>query len=323
MQTQRFVPLRNRFVAGDFSGNTGLLALTGLLFLLLSLFVPRFFTLYNISNIVEQTSATGMMAIGLTFVLITGGIDLSLPAVMAAAAVVGSTYMVQGGDPAIGCVLMLLTAVACGICNGLAVARLRMIPLVVTLSMMVIASGLAVWITDAQSVFGLPESYLFFFTRDWLYFPTPFISLLLAAGAAYLLLHKSMFGRWVFAIGLNAKTARISGIPIRRVTLLVYTIAGAFAGFAAIHLTARLGSASASMGPETLVLDVISAAVIGGVSIYGGKGTIHGVLFGALFITIIGNSMNLLGVTYFTTLIIKGAIIVIATGVDALRAKAR
>jgi len=289
------------------------------IFFCMSVFVPRFFTVNNFINIVVQTSTVSLLAIGVTFVLITGGIDLSLPSIMAASAVIGASYIQQGGSPVIGALIMVLTAVACGTVNGLAVSKARMIPFVVTLSTMVVASGLAVWYTKAESISGLPDSYIDTITGHIGPIPVPAVLLILFAVLAHFLLSRSIFGRWVYAVGVNERTARVSGMPTSRVLLSVYVISAFFSGIGAIVLTARLGSASASMGGDTLVMDVISSAVIGGVSIYGGVGSIPGAVLGALFITIISNSMNLLGISYYTTLMIKGLVIILITALDTLR----
>jgi ribose/xylose/arabinose/galactoside ABC-type transport system permease subunit len=284
-----------------------------------SLTVPRFLTARNVINIAFQTSGIGMMAVGLTVVLITGGIDLSLPAVMALSGIVGAMFMRGGGHPVIGVLLMLAVGSAVGAFNGFAVARLKMIPFVVTLSTMVIASGTSVWITNATSIGGLPDGFVDTVTGRLLGIPLPVFLLFVVVVIAQVLITRSIYGRWLYAVGKNIKTARVSGIPADAVTFGAYVVSGFTAGLAAIVLVARLMSAAASMGQENVVLDIISSAVVGGVSIYGGVGTPLGAVFGALFITSITNSMNMLRVSYFTTLLIKGTIIILAVGIDSLR----
>ena len=295
------------------------LAIVVLLAVLAGLFVPRFFTVNNLLNIIVQTSPIGLMAIGITFVFITGGIDLSQPAVMAMAAVLGAMYMVATGNAFIGSLITVAVAMGVGLFNGFAVAKLKMIPFVVTLSMMVVAGGLAVWFTDATSVYGLPEGFINLLTGSLGPIPVPVIILIVFTAIGHFFLSKTIFGRKIFAVGINIEAAKVSGIRSTRILLSVYVVSGFFAGIAGILSTARLGSAAPSMGAETMVLDVVSSAVIGGVSIYGGVGTILGAVFGALFITVISNVMNLIGVSFYTTLVVKGMIIVLATGLDAFR----
>jgi ribose/xylose/arabinose/galactoside ABC-type transport system permease subunit len=259
------------------------------------------------------------MAIGMTIVLITGGIDLSLPAVMALSGIAGAMFMRAGGHPIIGVLIMLAVGSAVGAFNGFAVARLKMIPFVVTLSTMVIAGGTSVWITNATSIGGLPDGFVDTVTGRLLGIPMPVFLLFVVVIVAQILVTRSIYGRWLYAVGKNLKTARVSGIPADAVTFGAYVVSGFTAGLAGIIITARLMSAAASMGQENLVLDIISSAVVGGVSIYGGVGTPLGAVLGALFITSITNSMNMLGVSYFTTLLIKGTIIILAVGIDSLR----
>lgn len=290
-------------------------------FIGLSIFVPNFISVNNIKNIIVQTSTTGILALGLTFVMITGGMDLSLAPVMAASAIIGSDFMAKGGNPILGCFIMLAVAMTFGLFNGFAVAKLKMIPFVVTLSTNVIAGGVALWYTKAVSVYGLPSSYLSLIAGNIGPIPMPAILLIVFAVLAHIILSKTMYGRWIYALGINSKTARVSGIPTSNALMSVYVLSSLFAGMAAIILTARLESASAGMGGDTLVMDIISASVIGGVSMFGGIGTALGTTVGAFMITIITNSMNLLGVTYYTTLIIKGLVIIIATARDAFKVR--
>jgi len=296
---------------------TGVLIIVSFVFA--SILVPRFFTVNNFFNIIVQTCPIGLMAIGLTFVLVTGGIDLSMPAIMSVAAVIGAMFMKSSGSGLGGSILMIAAAMAVGLFNGFAVSTLRMIPFVVTLSIMVVGSGTAVWLTNAESVFGLPDAFINTLTGRIGPVPVAVIILAFFAWAAHFVMSRTIYGRRVYAVGINVKAARVSGIRTTRVLLSVYVISGFFTGIAAIISTARLGSASPAMGSDALVLDVISSAVIGGVSIYGGTGTVLGAVVGAIFITIISNIMNLLGVSYYTTLAIKGLIIVLATGLDRLR----
>lgn len=290
-----------------------------LVVVVVSLAVPRFLTARNIVNIAFQTSGIGLMAIGLTAVLITGGIDLSIPSVMALSGILGAMFMRAGGHPLIGALIMLVAGSAIGAFNGFAVARLKMIPFVVTLSTMVIATGTSVWVTNATSVGGLPASFVDTVTTRLFGIPAPVYLLFIVVVITQILITRSIFGRWLYAVGKNIKTARVSGIPADAVIFGAYVFSGLMAGLAAVVLVARLESAAASMGRENVVLDIISSAVVGGVSIYGGVGTPVGAVLGALFITSITNSMNMLGVSYFTTLLIKGSIIIIAVGVDSLR----
>jgi len=290
-----------------------LLAVAVLVFGLLE---PKFLSLYNIVNIAEQSSALGLMAIGLAVVLLLGGIDLSVPAVMASAAVVGAMVMVATQNPYLGPPVMLLVGIAGGVLNGLAVAVVGLVPFAVTLATMTLAGGFAVWMTEGTSIYGMPYQYSLTVMSRIAGIPVGVIGFVLVALLLHWVIATGIVGRWIFAIGTNRRTARICGVPIIAVEFGAYVFAGLMAGLAAILLTARLDSAAAAMGSESVVLDVVAAAVIGGVSIYGGRGSILGAAVGAVFITVVGNGLNLLGFDYFTAIVIKGGIILLAIALD-------
>lgn len=284
--------------------------LVGML-VLIDIYAPRFFRYQNLVNILLQVSLLGLMTIGMTVVMIAGGIDLSLPANMAIGAVLGAMYMKSGGNWMVSCFIMVAVGVLVGLVNGIAVSRLKMIPFVVTLAMMTILSGSAVWLTNSLSISQIPNSFLSLFDAS----PILGIPMTIWLGAAVtvaatVLMRSTVYGRWVYAVGLNARAARVAGVPVERVVLMSYVISGLMAGLTSILLTARLGSASANMGNDGVVLDIVSACVVGGVSIYGGSGRVPGAVFGAVLITVLSNAMNLIGVSYYLGLIIKGVVII-------------
>jgi ribose/xylose/arabinose/galactoside ABC-type transport system permease subunit len=280
----------------------------------LSVFVDNFATRNNLLNLLVQVAPIGVMAFGVTFVMITGGIDISLPAMMATTAVIGADYMAKTGDLLFGPILFLLVGAFLGCINGAAVAYLKMVPLVVTLSMMTICIGIATAWTDGGSVGGLSPNFSAIFNSTTV--TAIFIG---SAVILSIILRRTVYGRWLFYIGNNENTANVSGIPTKRAVLIAYVISGICAGIAGIINTASLLSARASMGTETQILDVVSAAVIGGVSVKGGVGTIFGVFFGAILIIMINNVMNLIGVSDFYTGLIKGLIIIFAMGIEAAK----
>lgn len=285
----------------------------------LALFVPNFFNSRNLINVFVQASTLGLMAIGMTIVMIGGGIDLSIPSVMALSAILGAMHLRDGGSIAATCLIMLGVGVILGSINGFAVAYLRMIPFVVTLAMMTIASGAAIWVTNSVSVPVFDETFFDLILARIADIPRPIIIMVIMALVATLVVRRTLFGRWLYAVGVNVRAARTSGVPTSRVIFLTYVISGAFAGLTAIILSARLGSASANMGNDGVVLDIVSSAVVGGVSIYGGIGSPLGAVLGAIFITVISNSMNMMQVSFFTGLMIKGFVIIAFVAFDSLR----
>ena len=290
-----------------------------IIIVILGAFVPHFLTTRNIINVLRQSSALGLMAIGMTAVLIGGGIDLSIPAIMTLGGILGAMYMRGGGDPVFASLIMVGTCTCAGAVNGYVVAYLRMIPFVVTLSMMYVATGASIWLTREVSVAGLHPAFLdTVMSKVWI-IPTPVLALLIMTAVVVLMMRNSIYGRWLYAVGSNPEVARSLGIPKNLIILGTYVFGGFFAGLAAIITTARLMSASATMGAEGIVLSVISAAVVGGVSVYGGVGSPLGAVIGAVFITMISNTMNMMHVSYFMTLFVKGCVIVSVVALDSLR----
>jgi ribose transport system permease protein len=249
-------------------------------------------------------------------VLITGGIDLSIPPIMAFAGIVGSLYMGGGGNPIVGALLMVVIGLMGGAVNGVAVAFLGMIPFVVTLATQAIAIGACVMVTQSVSVVVTNESFLGTVMSSLWGIPAPVILLFALTAIITLFARKSVPGRALYAVGVNAETARVSGISTRGVIFGAYAFSGLFAGIAAIVTTARLTSASATLGQEGVVLSVVGAAVVGGVSIYGGAGSFGGAVLGAIIITMISNAMNLAHLSYYATLIVKGLVIVTFVAID-------
>jgi ribose/xylose/arabinose/galactoside ABC-type transport system permease subunit len=234
-------------------------------------------------------------------------------------AISGAMFMRSGGNPFIAALIMIAVPMLLGAINGCAVSYFNMIPFVVTLAMQAITSGAAIWITNQVSISNLPKSFL----NTVLYkvgpIPMPILFVIIVTGIVQLFLVRSFLGRWLYATGTNLRAARVSGIPTQRVVFFAYVFAGFMAGLAAIILTARLASAGAPMGRDAVVMDIIASAALGGVSIMGGVGTALNAVIGAIMITLISNVMNMANVSYYLTLVIKGAIIIAVVAIDALR----
>jgi ribose transport system permease protein len=199
-----------------------------------------------------------------------------------------------------------------------------MIPFVVTLAMMTVISGTSVWMTNSVSISQLPEGFLdLFAARPFLRIPIAVIVVAIVGIIVAILMRSSIAGRWAYAVGISERASRVARIPIARVVLASYVFAGLMAGVTAILLTARLGAASANMGNDGMVLDIVSACVVGGISIYGGSGRISGALFGALLIAILSNAMNLIGVSFYLSLVVKGVVIIAFVAADGRRGAAQ
>lgn len=282
-----------------------------------------FLTLRNISSILLQTSSLAVMSIGMTFVLIGGGIDLSIPPVMATSAILGVMYMANGGNSFVAFLIMIGIGMLCGLINGFAIAYLNMIPFVVTFSMQMITFGFSMWITNSTGVTGMNPAFQDTVLFNIGGFALPIFVMVLIMIAAQLFLKKSYIGRWLYLSGTNVKMAEVSGIPAKRTIFVTYLISGAMAGLAGVILSARMNSASATFGEDTIVMDIVGAAVVGGASTNGGVGTAFGAVFGAIFITIISNFTNMLHLSYNTTLVIKGALIIVFVALDMIKQSRR
>ena len=215
-----------------------------------------------------------------------------------------------------GILLMLATGALAGFLNGTAISRFRMPPYIVTLTSMMFFSGLAIWLTRSKNINHLPASFNALGGN-------PILALAIAAGlgaVAHLMLSQSLFGRWLYAVGHNPKASLVSGVPVNGVVLSAYVISGSCAALASVLYTGLGETASPVLG-QRILLDVIGATVIGGTSLFGGKGKILGTLFGVLFLKLIDNSLNLLNLSLFTITMTKGAVILLAALVDSTRTR--
>jgi ribose/xylose/arabinose/galactoside ABC-type transport system permease subunit len=302
---------------GRYRARTVVVALIVALVLgLLWVFAPNFFKINNLVNILVQAATLAVMAVGMSVVMIGGGIDLSLPFSAAVSAVLGAIYMRATGDVIVGSLIMLAAATAIGLFNGAAVGYLGMIPFVVTLAMMSITAGSAVWLTNSISISHLPAEFIAFFRMRPAGLPIPVIVGASVCAIAAFLMRRSVFARQLYAVGSNARAATIARIPTNRVIVISYVVAGISAGLTAIMLTGRLASASANLASPSTVLDVVSACVVGGVSIYGGAGKVWGAALGAVFITLLSNALNAAEVSLYVNQMIRGVIIIAFVAFD-------
>jgi ribose/xylose/arabinose/galactoside ABC-type transport system permease subunit len=314
-----------RRLAGVLSGPAGVALLSLGYLLLLSPVVPGFASPQNLGNVFSNFLPLLAVSLGQTLVLLTGGIDLSVTAVVALASVAGARVMTSdggllAGSTAAGVAVMLVVGLAVGLANGLAVARLRMPPFLATLAVMTFASGFAIWATGSRGIAGLPPAFRSLGGNVAGPVPLSLLVVLPLALAAHLVLRRTVAGRWLYAVGGNPAASRVSGVPVDRVLVLAYAACGLCAAIASVLYTARVETGSPVLG-QRIFLDVIGGAVIGGTSLFGGRGTVPGTAFGVLFIALVDNSLNLLGLSTFAILMVKGGVILTAAVLDALRQK--
>ena len=287
----------------------------------LSFAIPNFLTVSNLINVVRQISINGILAVGVTFVLLTGGVDLSLGSLVALTGVVAACAAHPGQYPVVvPLALGVLAGAACGAVNGFVITKGKVAPFIVTLGMMTVARGLALVVSGGRPVSDLSSS----FTRlggDAVGVPIPAIILAVITLLSLLLLRNMRLGRYIYAVGGNETATRMSGINVNAVKMFAYSVCGGLAGVAGVVLAARIttGQPNAGVGYE---LDAIAAVVIGGTSLSGGVGGVGGTILGALLIGVINNGLDLLNVTSYYQAIVKGVIIVGAVWLDSKRKKA-
>ncbi|TFH02080.1 MAG: ribose ABC transporter permease [Calditrichales bacterium] len=291
--------------------------LIGLIILCIVLWIltPHFLTITNILNITQQTSINAVIAVGMTFVIITAGIDLSVGSIMAFAGVVLAGALNAGLPMPVAILIGLGVGMLCGVVNGLLITYGGLPPFISTLGMMSVARGGALLYTDGRPISGFSEGFRFLALGEILSIPVPVIIMILVYIIAHFLLTRTRFGRYTYAIGGNEEAAMLSGINIRFYKTAIYGFCGMLSGVAAIILTARLNSAQPIAG-IMYELDAIAAAVIGGTSLMGGEGRITGTLIGALIMGVLRNGLNLLGVSSFVQQTVIGSVIIIAVLVD-------
>jgi ribose/xylose/arabinose/galactoside ABC-type transport system permease subunit len=276
---------------------------------------PVFLSSENILNVLRQVSMNGILAIGITFVILTGGIDLSIGAVVAVVSVIIGRLLEQGHSVPAAMLWGMSGALAFGIINGILIAYGQLPPFIATLSTMAIARGFALVYSNGRPYLILAKSFLTIGKGNTLGIPNPIWILLVVCVLAYTVLTFTIFGRHVYAFGGNRQAAKLAGIRTKLVEIAVYVISGVLAGVTAIILSARIGSGQPTAG-QSYEMDAIAAAAIGGTSMVGGSGTVIGTVMGFIIIGIMINSLTLLGVSSFYQQIVKGVIIMSAVMLD-------
>ncbi len=280
-------------------------------FLLFGVAAPYFLTVGNLFNILRQVSEIGMISIPLTFLLLSGHMDLSVGSIVGVCGVSTGMILRAGGSIPLALLAGIAAGTAVGFLNGLIVGKLKIQAVVVTIGTQVLFRGLCYILTSGRAVSGYPAAFFTLGTGDVLGVPISVIVLLVMYAAAWLVLEKSWFGRYVLAIGNNQNTARYSGIRVDRMKIALFTLCGALTAVASAFLISRLSSAEATLG-SGYELDIITAALIGGIDINGGSGKLQGTFLGILIIGILRNGLNMMGLSVIYQSIILGALLLAA-----------
>jgi ribose/xylose/arabinose/galactoside ABC-type transport system permease subunit len=293
------------------------------LIIILTIAAPTFRTSGNIINILLQVSINGLIALGMVFVITAGGIDLSVGSMLALSSVIIGALLDSTGSILLACVVAIAATTFFGYLNGVLVSRFKMVPFVATLSTMCVIRGVAYIISDGYSVsLGDPQFKMIGGGKLFDIIPYPVIILIVFAIMAYILLHITKFGRYIYAVGGNIEAATEAGINVFRVRTFSYIISGFCTGMAGIILTSRIAAAQPNIGVG-YELDAIAACVIGGTSFLGGVATIPGTFIGIIILGLTYNGMNLLGIRAFYQTITKGLLIIVAVMIDMFMSKKR
>jgi ribose transport system permease protein len=296
----------------------GILIVLVTLTVLMAAIAPNFASVDNLLNIARSISINAILAAGLTFVILTAGIDLSVGSIMAVSGV-ASVMIAMAGVPAPLAILIGIAAgAAAGFFNGALTAYLGLAAFIITLGTMTLLRGLAFTMTDGQPIVSNTLNFRDIGNGYFAGIPVPVVVMALVYAAAWFALERTRFGRHVYAVGGNAEAARLAGINVKRVTTAVYVIAGACAGLAGVIFAARVVSAQPTAGTG-YELDAIAAVVLGGTSLMGGRGRILGTLVGSVILGVLSTGLILMNVPFFTQLLIKGAVIILAVAIDGLK----
>ncbi|QLF68743.1 ABC transporter permease [Peteryoungia desertarenae] len=295
-----------------------LLGLLLFIWLLLALATDSFWTPNNISNLLRQGSMTAILAVGQTFVIITAGIDLSVGAIVGFSSVIIAWLITAGVPVWLAIILTLLMGVAIGMFHGFGIVRMGLPPFIITLATLTSLRGIGLLITNGSTI-SIPSGAFTAFARaDFLGVPSLFWMVLVVAIPAFIFLHLSRWGRYLFAVGSNSEAARLSGVNVNRTIYMAYILSATCAAFVGILLASRIGIGNATQA-EGWELQAIASSVIGGTSLFGAVGSVHGPLLGAFILATINNGANLLNVNSFWQRIITGFLIILIVYFDQLR----
>lgn len=303
----------------DFTKRRAIFLVLILICILFSILSENFLTSKNILNLIRQVATLGIASVGLTFVMLIGGIDLGTGSVITMVNILTAYCMVNLGiNPLLACLLSLAAAAVVGFINGFFIANLNMPALIMTFATQIILEGLAYILSGGLPIFGFPESFAFLGQGYILEVPVPIYIMAAAFLIGIFLLNKTYFGRYFYALGSNEGAAKLSGINVKRVKYLVYTLSSLFAAIGGLVMLSRTNSGQPTAG-KGFEFDIITAVVLGGVSVSGGSGKLSNVIAGVLILGVLSNGMILLDVNTYYQMVVKGLILAFAVGFDCFQ----
>ncbi|MCQ5128369.1 ABC transporter permease [Butyricicoccus faecihominis] len=293
------------------------------LMLMFSLLSPAFFKVENLLNIGKQVAVYGIMAVGMTFVILTGGIDISVGSLLGLVSVLAANFIVKVGMPPLFAVLIaVLIGTISGVFAGIFVVKLQMPPMVGTLALMTIDRGIAYIISNGLPIYGLPDSFRVWGQGYIGIVPVPLIIMSVIFVIGGFVLNKTRYGRYIYAAGGNEEATRLAGVNTDWIKMSTYIVSGFLASIAAVVMLSRMNSGQPTTGMQG-EMDVITAVFLGGVSVTGGEGKLSGVLAGAFIMGVLSNGMIILGISEFYQMVIKGVVLVVAVAIDKLGKRRR
>ncbi len=303
----------------EFLAEYGFIVFFAIWAIYLSIATVQFLTPDNLLIVLRQASIFGIPAIGATFVMIVGEIDISFGSLLGLSGAIGASLIVGGKNPLVGVLAAVVVGGIVGLINGLLVTVMRIPSVVATLGMLTAVLGAGLWYTHGQSYFGPQLEPIIYLAEGYAGFlPVPVIILFIAYGLAYLFLSRTVFGRWIYLVGDNQEAAYRTGIPVRRIKIAVFVLSGVLTGIGGIILVGRVGQGSASLGTEAL-FPVLTAVILGGVSLNGGRGNLWNTLIASVFLASIVNGLILIGADPSVQQIAQGGILIAALSLDRLR----
>lgn len=295
----------------------GILIFLIALFIVLSFASPYFLTVDNLTKVLRQVSVIGIVTVGMTMVILTGGIDLSVGSILSLSSVILAKLMVSGFNIPVSIFFTLLAGVGMGLFNGFLINKAQISPLISTLGTMTIFKGITYIVTGGGTIYGFPEGFSFIGQGYILGLPVPVIILALVYLLGFIVLNRTRFGTYIYGIGGNERASLLSGVRVKRVKYMVYAFSGFLAALASVVMLSRINSALPNSGLG-LEFDVVTAVVLGGISVNGGEGKLQGVIIGLLIIGILSNGMILLGIDEYFQTVVKGLVLLLAVAMDNL-----
>ncbi|WP_062532852.1 ABC transporter permease [Jeotgalibaca dankookensis] len=298
----------------------GILIFLIVLFVVLSFSSSYFFTIGNLTTVLRQVSVVGIITVSMTMIILTGGIDLSVGSMLGLCAVILAKLMVQGTNMILAIIITLVVGTILGLFNGFLINEINISPLISTLGTMTIFSGATYILTGGEGIFGFPSQFSFIGQGYVWNVPVPIIILVFVYAFGFFVLNNTRYGRYLYGIGANEKASILSGVNVKKVKYIAYAMSGLLSSLASVVMLSRVNSALPNLG-SGLEFDVVTAVVLGGISVNGGEGKLQGVVIGLLIIAILSNGMVLLGVGNYFQTVVKGLVLLIAVGIDNISKK--